>query len=305
MQRIKINAFTLIELLVVIAIIGILSALIVVGMSSTTQKATIAKAQVFSHSMDNSLLLNRISQWKIDEASGTAANDFWSISNGVLVNFTDTTAGYGDSHNFGWMSGPYCVSGSCLKYDGVGNLYINCGDVSRIETATALTLSAWIKIGTLGTQKTIFNKGYLYSTNNGIDLRVNASNQPYIFIGNGTKIASAVSNDTVNTTLFSMVAMVWDGATVRMYVNGVLQPSTDTLIGPLTFEASKNVRIGLGGYLYTGLIDDVRVYDAAIPTSQIKQNYLTGLNRLLVNNQINNQEYSKRLAKLSNNYAKQ
>ncbi|MFA5013035.1 MAG: type II secretion system protein, partial [Candidatus Paceibacterota bacterium] len=37
MQKIN-KAFTLIELLVVIAIIGILSALIVVGMNSTTQK---------------------------------------------------------------------------------------------------------------------------------------------------------------------------------------------------------------------------------------------------------------------------
>ena len=45
------QAFTLIELLVVIAIIGILSGLIVVSMSGVTQKATIAKAQVFSNSL--------------------------------------------------------------------------------------------------------------------------------------------------------------------------------------------------------------------------------------------------------------
>ncbi|MDD5569203.1 MAG: prepilin-type N-terminal cleavage/methylation domain-containing protein [Candidatus Pacebacteria bacterium] len=43
----KIKAFTLIELLVVIAIIGILSGLIIVGMSGATQKATIAKRRLF------------------------------------------------------------------------------------------------------------------------------------------------------------------------------------------------------------------------------------------------------------------
>jgi prepilin-type N-terminal cleavage/methylation domain-containing protein len=47
------KAFTLIELLVVIAIIGILSGLIVVSMGGVTQKANIAKAQVFSNSLKN------------------------------------------------------------------------------------------------------------------------------------------------------------------------------------------------------------------------------------------------------------
>jgi prepilin-type N-terminal cleavage/methylation domain-containing protein len=51
-------AFTLIELLVVIAIIGILSGLIVVTMNGVTQKANIAKAQVFSNSLRNALMLN-------------------------------------------------------------------------------------------------------------------------------------------------------------------------------------------------------------------------------------------------------
>jgi prepilin-type N-terminal cleavage/methylation domain-containing protein len=72
MRRINISAFTLIELLVVIAIIGILSALIIVGMSSTTQKATIAKAQVFSNSLRNSLMNNLISEWKFN---GSGLND--------------------------------------------------------------------------------------------------------------------------------------------------------------------------------------------------------------------------------------
>ena len=49
MHKIKQLAFTLIELLVVIAVIGILSGLIVVSMSGVTNKATIAKAQVFSN----------------------------------------------------------------------------------------------------------------------------------------------------------------------------------------------------------------------------------------------------------------
>ncbi|MFA5013447.1 MAG: type II secretion system protein, partial [Candidatus Paceibacterota bacterium] len=83
------RAFTLIELLVVIAIIGILSALIIVGMNSTTQKATIAKAQVFSNSLRNSLMGNLISEWKFDQVNVPAANqtpDSWSGGNTGTLN---------------------------------------------------------------------------------------------------------------------------------------------------------------------------------------------------------------------------
>jgi prepilin-type N-terminal cleavage/methylation domain-containing protein len=63
MNKLLRQAFTLIELLVVIAIIGILSGLIVVSMSGVTQKANIAKAQVFSNSLRNSLMLIIVGEW--------------------------------------------------------------------------------------------------------------------------------------------------------------------------------------------------------------------------------------------------
>jgi prepilin-type N-terminal cleavage/methylation domain-containing protein len=104
MHKLLKQAFTLIELLVVIAIIGILSGLIVVSMSGVTQKATIAKAQVFSNSLRNSLMLNLISEWKLDGN----ANDSWSGgNNGTWYGSeegTNTSANYRPSDE--------CVSGN-------------------------------------------------------------------------------------------------------------------------------------------------------------------------------------------------
>ena len=62
----KRTAFTLIELLVVIAIIGILSGLIIVSVSGAAQKATIAKAQIFSNSLRNSLMMNMVAEFKLE-----------------------------------------------------------------------------------------------------------------------------------------------------------------------------------------------------------------------------------------------
>ena len=52
-----------------------------------------------------------------------------------------------------------------------------------------------------------------------------------------------------------------------------------------------------------GLIDDVRIYNAAISTSQVRENYLAGLNKLLANNAITKTEYDSRISELNPSFA--
>ena len=93
------KSFTLIEILVVIVIIGILSAFIIVSMVGVSDKARIAKSQAFANSLRNSLLINLVSEWKLNDGSGTTASDSWSANTGTLTNFVDTTAEYGNTHD--------------------------------------------------------------------------------------------------------------------------------------------------------------------------------------------------------------
>jgi len=72
------NSFTLIEILVVIVIIGILSAFILVGMSSITNSANIAKGKAFADSTRNSLLGNLKAEIKLDEGTGQNIGDSWN-----------------------------------------------------------------------------------------------------------------------------------------------------------------------------------------------------------------------------------
>ena len=48
-----------------------------------------------------------------------------------------------------------------------------------------------------------------------------------------------------------------------------------------------------------GLIDEAKIFNSAIPASQIKEQYCSGLNSLLINGSITQEEYLSRL----NNYA--
>jgi prepilin-type N-terminal cleavage/methylation domain-containing protein len=283
MHQIIRKAFTLIELLVVIAIIGILSGLIVVSMGNVTQKATIAKAQVFSNSLRNSLMMNIIGEWKMDEGSGTAANDSWGRNNnGTLSGFTNTTAGYGDTHTSGWMSSSNCISGTCLKFDGVDD-YVS---FSSAITTTARTQAGWFYFSqmaaTKGSQISTFSNLYQHNANN------------YLYI-NGT---GDYFNAGITTAGWYHLAFVFSDKTndadAILYVNGVAK-NIHQQTGAHTINDVSYIGVPSSITTLLGYADDIRIYNSVMPTSQIKEQYYAGLNNLLVNGQITKQEYQNRL----------
>ncbi|MGI6341159.1 MAG: type II secretion system protein [Minisyncoccales bacterium] len=82
----KQKSFTLIELLVVIVIIGILAGVIMISTSSSIDKANFAKAQAFSSTVQNELLLNLVSEWTFDEPEENGkTKDTWGNNHGTVV----------------------------------------------------------------------------------------------------------------------------------------------------------------------------------------------------------------------------
>ena len=283
MPQIIRKAFTLIELLVVIAIIGILSGLIVVSMGNVTQKATIAKAQVFSNSLRNSLMMNIIGEWKMDEGSGTAANDSWGRNNnGTLSGFTDTTAGYGDTHTSGWMSSSNCISGTCLKFDGTDD----CISFSSAITTTARTQAGWFYFSqmaaTKGSHTYTFSNIYQHLSNN------------YLYII-GT---SDYFNAGITTVGWYHLALVFSDKTNNtgaiLYVNGVAKNITQQT-GLHTINDVSYIGVPSSVTTLLGYADDIRIYDTVIPTSQIQEQYYAGLNKLLASGQIAKGDYQNGL----------
>lgn len=62
-KKTKEQSFTLIEILLVITVIGIISGLAFVGMAAAADQARIAKARVFSHSIEENLSANGIGEY--------------------------------------------------------------------------------------------------------------------------------------------------------------------------------------------------------------------------------------------------
>ncbi len=296
------KSFTLIEILVVIVVIGILSSFILVGMSSITDKANITKSQAFLNSLDNSLLTSRVSQWKLDNASGASVSDSWLTNTGTLVNFTDTTAGYGDNHDSGWMSQFNCVSGTCLRFNGVNN-YITIVDNNSLQFGyNPFTFSLWFKVNgnsSTGTEGLI-NK---YDSVQGYwGLYYNYSSRTMQFAtrsSDNNEIINFSPTQTLNYNNWYNITWAINDTSHTVYVNGkFLQNFNDTRV-TREYSPDSGLRLGnFNGHYLNGLLDDVRLYNTIISAHQIKQSYYLGINRLFINNLSDIMEYNNRIVEL-------
>lgn len=289
----RLVAFTLIELLVVIAIIGILSGLIVVAMSGITNSANIAKAQIFSNSLRNSLMMNLVSEWKLDETSGISTADSWSGgSTGTLTNFNlDATDG--------WRSGSDCVSSGCLQFDG-SNDYITLSDNNL--KMDDITVEFWIKPGIII---------------NGSPIRTNTTNKFYVaFHPDGTFTWHVRKSDNTGSYIYSNTAVSvnkWHHVVgtyksqsfQSFYLDGLRVANLSNITwSPLVVAGNYGWTIGYADWsaspaFYKGYIDNVRIYNDAMPVSYVREQYYTGLNKLLTSGQVDKKEYSERISKFA------
>jgi len=299
------KSFTLIEILVVIVVIGVLSAFIFVGMSSITSSANIAKVQVFTNSLDNSLLLARVSQWKLDQINGTSpatTPDSWNLNTGTLMDGADNTCVFGSSPECPQPVTSGCVSGSCLFFDG-SNDYVDCGNDLSLSVSNVITISAWIKVSGFSTTRRIVTKfDNNDGTYDGYSMMVYSGGTLLQIYKLGTGNDAGIAHN-VPLNVFSCITYVYDGTNKKLYMDGVYigqAAAGATSIG----TTATTLRIGgtfSGAQPFYGIIDDVRIYNQVLSTSQIQQNYYVGISKLFKNNEITLNEFNQRIVELKNN----
>jgi prepilin-type N-terminal cleavage/methylation domain-containing protein len=295
-RRSKIG-FTLIELLIVIAIIGILAGMVVVNMSGATDAAKIAKSKSFSNSVRTSLLSSAVSEWTLDEGGGTSVLDTWGGNAGTLVNSPT------------WRSGADCIFGSCLDFNGS---YVRVPYSTNLNITGPITMEAWIYPRAFtGWAGIISVGGWLavapsYSsyamqiwTDGSLRACFNWNQSPTIVLNSSSKL-------TLNK--WHHVVVTYDGAQIREYIDGVSAVAPTTWAGPIVApDPSHYLYLGsdpAGSMEYfNGRIDNPRVYNAALPSFAVRENYLAGLDKLLAGGQITKKDYQQKIADLNSNYA--
>lgn len=162
-----------------------------------------------------------------------------------------------------------------LQYTNAGNLLLSgdgyevATDAASLDITTAITLEAWVKPFQLTAAKTIIGKSGSYA------LGINSSGKPvFTKWTSTTATARPTTTTTAAVNTWVHLAATYDGANVKIYVNGALDTttattgamdatSTDVLIGALTTSTE----------LYSGYIDSAKIYSQALTASQVLGNY--------------------------------
>jgi hypothetical protein len=102
------------------------------------------------------------------------------------------------------------------------------------------------------------------------------------------------------------IVIVFDrDSVIQAYVNGIKQTESLAISGQ-SADIQNGALFKVGAWTSSmhrllGKMDEVRLYNAAMPTSQIKEQYYTGLNSLLINGGISKEEYGERINSIAIN----
>lgn len=211
-----------------------------------------------------------VAEWLMNEGVGTTVYD--TSENNRFMNF-----GVGNSTPK-WTTG---IRGNGVLFDGTNDIIATTSTplVGGSNTPTSFTVSGWFKSHTVAAgsaQDRIFAQtdasgasGYnlLIFTQNG--------NLNYdVFPPSGGTLSS---NQTIVANRWYHFAVVRNGSTRQIYLNGVLDIS-DT--GGETYSGSSITKTLIGGthsfHYFDGIIDDVRVYDYPRTAAQIMWEYNKG-----------------------------
>ncbi len=215
--------------------------------------------QDYWHESDGSIS-GLVGHWKLDETSDTVVSDASGYGNhGATRNMAGSP----------WTNGK--ISGA-LEFDG-SNDYVQIPHSDELNGTDALTYSAWVYAhGWSGTSQVMAKSVHGGGTGRA---QMGIFSEGGVLKGRAETVDGRREVSTSLTTLNAWVhvALVFDGTSLNLYVDGILEGdysfAATTLIqttDPLNFSK----RVGTSQYYFDGLIDDVRVYNRALSLAEIQ-----------------------------------
>jgi hypothetical protein len=201
---------------------------------------------------------NLIGHWKMDEGSGNRLLD--SSGNGNDATFVSSSSGVT------WVQGQNNLA---VRTNGALNRYAAVPHNASLDITQEITVSAWIRPNTVG-RRQILSKGgpdgfELGTFESGkIEFRINRESN-----GTAYRLFSVVDYPSDGNT-WMHVAVTFDGAASRIYINGV--PDNSISFAPATIKTNTTeLQIGArqGSNRWSGDIDDLRLYSRALSASEV------------------------------------
>jgi hypothetical protein len=211
-----------------------------------------------------------VAEYRLNETSGTTAADSVGGHDGNLVNAPT------------WLPTGGKIGGA-LQLASISSQYVDCGGgvdhnyypPTWADINSEITVSAWIKLPLAGWPggnqpwTAVVAKG-----DTSWRLTRNANSDTMYFTCNGLS-ADVTGITSVADSNWHFVAGTYDGVTIALYIDGILQNSSPAS-GFITLN-EYNVSIGyneeMNGRLFSGVIDQVRIHNVGLSQAKIREQY--------------------------------
>jgi len=195
-----------------------------------------------------------VARWKLDDAMGSAASDCIGTNSGTLSGPT-------------WTTGK--IRGALL-FNGATD-YVTIPDGPQFRPTTALTVAGWIKASSWPNNTDWANPILRKGEANPNCWELHAGMGRVSFVLDDYDANSYRGNTVLATNTWYHLAATWDGATVKLYVNGVLDATPTSRTGSISTDTRP---VYLGGRwgatdVTNGSVDDVRLYSRALTQPEI------------------------------------
>lgn len=167
------------------------------------------------------------------------------------------------------------ILGATLKNTNTGKLilvadgYAQVADAAALDIITSITLEAWVKPFSIATEQTIIGKNLAYA------LKLTSGAKPaFAKYTSSSETETATTATTLTANTWYHIAATYDGANVKIYIDGALDTTTavtgaidtnsnDVLMGALTSSTEP----------FDGYIDSVKIYSSDLTAAQVLENY--------------------------------
>ncbi|MCX6924069.1 MAG: immunoglobulin domain-containing protein [Verrucomicrobia bacterium] len=207
-----------------------------------------------------------VGYWRLDESSGTTAHSLLGGPNGT----------YSGSCSLGTPGLIVNDSDPAVAFASGGTVTV---PYSATINPTNFTIEFWAQpanqsaeyVVSLQDRTTGSRIGYAFEHNNFSsqwDFTFGVTPSSYVNISGTTPV-------TAGTMYY--VAATYDGTTVRLYVNGILENSLVTTYAPAN-PGAVNLTFGSrnGNSAYNGVLDEVAIYSHALTAAQIRSHFFVG-----------------------------
>ena len=168
--------------------------------------------------------------------------------------------------------------GNALRFDGI-NDWVTVADSAALDLSSAMTIEAWVNPSVVGGWQTLLlkeglgNMAYeLYSNND-------VSRPAAYFTGANGTLRAATGTAKLAANAWTHLAVSYDGANMRVYVNGVLVRTVARSGAIIATNGSLHIggNAVWGGEFFSGLIDEVRIYNRALSGEEIQTDMTTAI----------------------------